>query len=189
MSLKSVMPSNHLILCHPFLVLPSTFPRIRVFSSESALRIRWPKYWSFSFSLSLSNEKAVSFRMDWLDILAVRGTLKSLLQQHSSKASNLQHSAFFRVQHSHPYRTTGKNIALTSQIFVSKAMFLLFKMLSRLVITFLPRSKHLLTSWLQSPSSVIFQKEWRDRGRQKQHPVVNVTIIEAKPDAVKSNIA
>ena len=119
------------------------------------------KYWSFCISISSSNEYSglISFRMDWLDLFATQGNLKSLLQQHSSKASNLQHSAFFRVQHSHPYRTTGKNIALTSQIFVSKAMFLLFKMLSRLVITFLPRSKHLLTSWLQSPSSVIFQKE------------------------------
>ena len=154
------MPSNHLF-CYPLSLPPSIFPRIRVFSNLSVLRIRWPKHWSFSFSISPSNEYSgrISFRMDWLDLFATQGNLKSLLQQHSSKASNLQHSAFFRVQHSHPYRTTGKNIALTSQIFVSKAMFLLFKMLSRLVITFLPRSKHLLTSWLQSPSSVIFQKE------------------------------
>ena len=154
------MPSNHLF-CHPLSLPPSIFPRIRVFSNLSVLRIRWPKHWSFSFNITPSNEYSglISFRMDWLDLFATQGNLKSLLQPHSSKASNLQHSAFFRVQHSHPYRTTGKNIALTSQIFVSKAMFLLFKMLSRLVITFLPRSKHLLTSWLQSPSSVIFQKE------------------------------
>ena len=147
------MPSNHLILCCPLLVLSSIFPSIRVFSDESALCIRWPKYWSFSFSTSPSNEHPglISFRMDWLDLLAVQGTLKSLPQHHSSKASILQHSAFFIVQLSHPYMTTGKTIALTRQTFVDKVMSLLFNMLSRLVITFLPRSKHILISWLQSP--------------------------------------
>ena len=150
------MPSNHLILCHPLLLLPSIIPSIRVFSNESALRIRWPKYWSFSFKISPSNEHPglISFRMDWLDLLAVQGTLKSLLQHHSSKASIHQRSAFFTVQLSHPYMT-GKSIALTRQTFVGKVMSLLFNMLSRLVITFLPRSKHLLISWLQSPSAVI----------------------------------
>ena len=152
------MPSHHLILCRPLLLLPSIFPNIWVFSSESALRIRWPKYWSFSFNISPSNEHPglISFRMDWLDLLAVQGTLKSLLQHHNSKASIFLHSAFFLVQFSHPYMTTGKTIALTRRTFVDKVMFLLFNMLSRLVITFLPRSKHLLISWLQSPSSVIF---------------------------------
>ena len=154
MSIESAMPSNHLILCHPLLLLPSIFPRIRVFSNESALHMRWPKYWSFSFSISPSNEHSglISFRMDRLDLLIVQGTLKSLLQHHSSKASILQHSAFFIVQLSHPYMTTGKTIALTRQTFVSKIMSLLFNMLSRLVIVFLPRSKRLLISWLQSPS-------------------------------------
>ena len=144
------MPSNHLILCCPLLLPPSVFPRIRVFSNESALRIRWPEYWSFSFSISTSNEclGLISFRMDWLDLLAVQGTLKSLLQHHSSKASILQRSAFFIVQLSHPYMTTGKTIALTRWTFVSKVMSLLLNMLSRLVITFLPKSKHLLISWL-----------------------------------------
>ena len=153
------MPSNHLILCHPLLLLPSIFPSIRVFSNESALRIRWPKYWSFSFNISPSNEhpELISFRMDWLDLLAVQGTLKSLLQHHSSKASILQWSAFFIVQLSHLYMTTGKTIALIRQTFVGKVMSLLFNMLSRLVITFLPRSKHLLISWLQSPSTVILE--------------------------------
>ena len=153
------MPSNHLILCHPLLLLPSIFSSIRVFSNESALRIRWPKYWSFSFNISLSNEHPglISFRMDWLDLLAVQGTLKSLLQHHNSKASILQFSAFFMVQLSHPYMTTGKTIALTRQIFVGKVMSLLFNMLSRLVITFLPKSKRLLISWLQSPSTVILE--------------------------------
>ena len=153
------MPSNHLILCGPLLLLPSTFPNIRVFSSESALRIRWPKYWSFSLNMSPSNEHPglISFRMDWLDLLAVQGTLKSLPQHHSSKASILQHSTFFIVQLSHPYMTTGKTIALTRRTFVDKVMSLLFNMLSRLVITFLPRSKHLLISWLQSPSEVILE--------------------------------
>ena len=155
----SVMPSNHLILCCPLLLPPSIFPSIRVFSSESVLHIRWPKYWSFSFSISPFNEYSglISFRMDWLDLLAVQGTLKNLLQHHSSKASILQHSAFFIVQLSHPYMTTGKTIALTRQIFIGKVMSLLFNMLSRLVIAFLPRSKHLLISWLQSPSAVILE--------------------------------
>ena len=153
------MPTNHLILCHPLLLLPSVFPNIRVFSNESALRIRWPKYWSFSFYVSPSNEHPglISFRMDWLDLLAVQGTLKSPLQHHSSKASILLCSAFFIVQLSHPYMTTGKTIALTTQTFVDKVMSLLFNMLSRLVITFLPRSKSLLISWLQSPSAVILE--------------------------------
>ena len=139
------MPSNHLILCHPLLLPPSTFPNIRVFSSESVLHIRWPKYWSFSFNISPSNEHSalISFRMDWLDLLAVQGTRKSLLQQHSSKASILQRSAFFIVQLSHPHMTTGKTIALTRPTFVGKVMFLLFNMLSRLIITFLSRSKRL----------------------------------------------
>ena len=159
MSIKSMMPSNHLILCHPLLLLPPVPPSIRVFSNESALHIRWPKYWSFSFSINPSNEHPglIFFRMDWLELLAVQGTLKSLLQNHSSKASNLQHSAFFIVQLSHPYLITGKNIALTGQTFVGKVMSLLFNMLSRLVITFLPNSKHLLISWLQSPSAVILK--------------------------------
>ena len=153
------MPFNHLILCRPLLLLPSIFPSIRVFSSESGLRIRWPKYWSFSFNISPSNEHPglISFRMDWLDLLAVQGTLKSLLQHHSSKASILQHSAFFAVQLSHPYTTTGKTRALTTRTFVGKVMSLLLNMLSRLVITFLSRSKRLLISWLQSPSAVILE--------------------------------
>ena len=153
------MPSNHLILCRPLLLLPSIFPSIRVFSNESALHIRWPKYWSFSFNITPSNEHPGlnSFRMDWLDFLAVQGTLKSLLQQHSSKASILQHSAFFIVQLLHPYMTTEKTTALTRQIFVDKVMSLLFIVLSKVVITFLPRSKHLLISWLQSPSAVILE--------------------------------
>ena len=159
MSIESVMPSNHLILCCPLLLLPSIFPSIRVFSKESALRIRWPKYWSFNFNISLSNEHSglISFSMDWLDLLAIQGTLKSLLQHHSSKASIFQCSAFFIVQLSHPYMTTGKIIALTRRTFVGKVMSLLFNMLSRLVITFLLRSKHLLILWLQSPSAVILE--------------------------------
>ena len=159
MSIESVMPSNHLSLCCPLLLLPSIFPNIRVFSNESGLCIRWPKHWSFSFNISPSNEHAglISFRMDWLDLLAVQGTLKSLLQHHSSKASILQHSAFFMVRFSHPYMTTGKTIAFTRQTFVDKVMSLLFNMLSRLVITCLPRSKCLLISWLQSPSAVILE--------------------------------
>ena len=157
MSIESVMPSNHLILCCPLLLLPAIPPTIRVISNESTLHMRWPKYWSFSFSISPSNEhpRLISLRMDWLDLLAIQGTLKSLLQQHSSKASILRRSAFFTVQLSHPYMTTGKTIALTRQDFVGKVTSLLFSMLSRLVITFLPRSKHLLISWLQSPSAVI----------------------------------
>ena len=153
------MPSNHLILCRPLLFPPSIFPRIRVFSNESVLHIRWPKYWSFSFSISPSNEYSglISFRMDCLDLLAVQGTLKSLLQHHSSKASILQCSAFFIVQLSHPYMTIGKTIALTRRTFVGKVMSLLFNMLSRLVIALLPRSKRLLISWLQSPSAVILK--------------------------------
>ena len=155
------MPSNHLILCRPLLLLPSVFPSIRVFSDESALCIRWPNYWSFSFNISPSNEHLglISFSMDWLDLLAVQGTLKSLLQHHSSKASVLQRSAFFIVQLSHPYLTTGKTIALTRWTFVDKIMSLFFNMLSRLVMTFLPRNKHLLISWLQSPSAVILESK------------------------------
>ena len=157
MSIKMVMPSNHLIIWHPFLLRPSTFPSIRVFSNESVFHIRWPKYWSFSFSISPSNEHPgmTSFRMDLLDLLAVQGTLRSLLQYHSSKASILQHSAFYMVQLSHPYFTNGKPIALTRQTSVGKAMSLLFNMLSGLVIAFLLRSKHLLISWLHSTSAVI----------------------------------
>ena len=152
-----VMPSSHLILCHP-LLLPPNPPSIRVVSNESTVHMRWPKYWSFSFSINPSNEHPglISFRMDWVDLLAVQGSLKSLLQHHSSKASILRHSAFFTVQVSHPYMTTGKTIALTRWTFVGKVMSLLLNMLSRLVIAFLPRSKRLLTSWLQSPSAVIF---------------------------------
>ena len=152
------MPSSHLILCHPPLLLPPIPPSIRVFSNKSTLRMRWPKYWSFSFSISSSNEHPglISFRMDWLDLLAVQGTLKSLLQHHRSKASILQCSAFFTVQLSHPFMTTGKTIALTRQTFVGKVMSLLLNMLSRLVTTFLPRSKRLSISWLQSPSAMIW---------------------------------
>src|SRR5574340_379501 len=159
MSIESVMPSSHLILCHPLLLLPPIPLSIRVFSNESTLHIRWPKYWSFSFSISPSNEHPglISFRMDWLDLLAVQGTLKSLLQHDSSIASILQHSACFTVQLSHPYMTTGKTTALTRRTFVGKVMSLLLNMLSRLVITFLPRSKRLLISWLQSPSVVILE--------------------------------
>ena len=158
-SIKSVMPSNHLILCRPLLLLTSIFPSIMVFSNESVLHITWPKYWSFSFSIRPSNEYSglISFRMDWLDLLAVQGTLKCLLQLHSSKVSILPCSAFFTVQLLHPYMTTGKTIALTRQTFVGKVMSLLFNMLSRLVITFLPRSTCLLISWLQSPSAVILE--------------------------------
>ena len=158
-SIESVMPSNHLTFCRPLLLLPSIWPSIRVFSNESALHIRWPKYWSFNFNISPFNEHPglISFRMDWLDFLAVQGTLKSLLQHHSSKASILWHSAFFIVQLSHPYMTTGKTIALTRWTFVDKVMSLLFNMLPRLVIAFLPRSKCLLISWLQSPSAVILE--------------------------------
>ena len=159
MSIELVMPSNHLILCYPLFFPPSIFPSIRVFSNESALCIRWPKYWNFSFSISPSNDYSglTSFRKNWLDLLAVLGTLKSLLQHHSSKASILQCSAFFIVQLSHPYTTTEKTIALTRWTFVGKVISLLFNTLSKLVITFLPRSKHLLISWLQSPSAVILE--------------------------------
>ena len=153
------MPSNHLILCRPLLLLPSIFPSIRIFSNGSVLHIRWPKYWSFIFSISPFNEHPglISFRMDWLDLFVVQGTLKSLLQHHSSKASIPQHSAFFIVQLSHPYMTTGKTIALTRWAFVGKVVSLLFNILSRLVKTFLPRNKRLLISWLQSPSAVILE--------------------------------
>ena len=153
------MQSSHLILSHALLLLPSIFPGIRIFSNESVLHIRWPKYWSFNFSISPSNEYSglISFRIDWLDLLAVQGTLKSLSPHHSSKASVLQCSAFFIVQLSHPYMTTGKTIALIRQTFVGKVMSLLFNMLSRLVIAFLPSSKHLLISWLRSPSAFILE--------------------------------
>ena len=157
MSIESVMPSNHLIFCRPLLLLLSIFPSIRIFSNESVLRISWPKYWSFSISLFNEYSGLISFRMDWFDLLSVQGTLKSLLQHHSSKASVLQCSAFFIVQLSHPYMTTEKATALTRWAFVGKDMSLLFNMLSRLVIAFLPRSKHLLISWLQSPSTVILE--------------------------------
>ena len=157
------MPSNHLVLCHPLLFLPSIFPSIRVVPSESVLHIRWPKYWSFNFNISPSNEYSglTSFRMDWLDLLVVQGTLRSPLQHHSSKASILWRSAFFMVQLSHPYMTTGKTIALTRRTFVGKVMSQLFNMLSRLVIAFLPRGKRLLISWLQSPSAVMWgESHW-----------------------------
>ena len=159
MSTESVMPSNHLILCHPLLLLPSIFPSIRVFSNKPVLHIRWPKYWSFSFSISPSNDCSglISCRMDWLDLLAVQGTLKGLLQHHSLKVSILWPSAFFIVQLSHPYMTTGKTIALTKTDLCWQCNVSLFNMLSRLVITFLPRSKCLLISWLQSPSAVILE--------------------------------
>ena len=159
MSIGSVMPSSHLILCHPFLLLPPIPPSIRVFSNESTLRMRWPKYWSFSLSINPSKQysELISFSMDWLDLLTVQGTSKSLLQHHSSKPSILLCSAFFKVQISHPYMTTGKTIALTRQTVVGKVMSLLSNMLSRLVITFLPSSKRLLISWLQSSSTVILE--------------------------------
>ena len=166
------MPYCHLILCRPLLLLLPIPPSIRVFSNESTLCMRWPKYWCFSFSIIPSKEiqGLISFRMDWLDLLAVQGTLKSLLQHHSSKASILQHSAFFTVQLSHPYMTTGKTIALTRLTLVVKVMSLLLNMLSRLVITFLPRSKHLLISWLQSPSAVILEPP-----KMKSHTVSTVS--------------
>ena len=159
MSIESVMPSSHLILCHPLLLLPPIPPSIRVFSNKSTLHMRCPKYWSFSINISPSNEHPglISFRMDWLHLLAVQGTLTSLLQHHNSKASILRPSAFFTVQISHPYMTTGKTIALTRWTFVGKVISLLFSILSRLVITFLPRTKRLLISWLQSPSAVILE--------------------------------
>ena len=160
MPIESVMPSNHLIVCHPIIPLPSIFPSIRVFSHESVLPIRWPKYWSFKFSISPSNEYSglISFRIDWFDLLAFQGTLESLFQQHSLKASILHHSAFFMVQLSHPYVTTGKNRALTIRTFVSKVTSLHFT-LSRFVIAFFPRNKRLLISWLQLPSTVIWKPE------------------------------
>ena len=175
MSIVSVMPSNHLILCHPVFLLPSIFPSIRVFSNESALCIRWPKYWSFSFNISPSIEHSglISFRMDWLDLLAVQGTLKSLLQHHSSKASVLWSLSFFMVQISHPYITTGKMIALTRRIFVGKVMSLLFNTLSRFGIAFLPRSKCLFISWLSSPSTVILEPK-----KIKFSTVVLITMNE-----------
>ena len=159
MSIESVMPSTHLILCHLLLLLPSIFPSIRVFSNESAHHIKWPKYWSFSFNISPSNKYSglISFRIDWFDLLVVQGTLKSLLQHHSSKPSILQCPAFFIVQLSHPYMTTGKTIALTRQTFVGKVISLFFNILSSLVITFLPRSKCPLISWLHLPSAVILE--------------------------------
>ena len=172
------MPSNHLHLCHPLLLLPSIFPSIRVFSNQSVLCIRWPKDWSFYFSISPSNEYSglISFRIDWFD-LAIQGTLKSLLQHHSSKALILWHSVFLSVHLSHPHMTTGKTIALTRWAFVSKVMSLLFNMLSRLVIVFLPRSKHLLISWLQSPSAVIL-------GPKK---IKSVTVSKSNVTSVKIN--
>ena len=161
MSVESVMSSRHLILCHPFLLLPPILPSFRVFSNESTLCMRWPKYWSFSFNISPSNEHPglISFRVDWLDPLAIQGTLKSLLQHHSSKASILRCSAFYIVQLSHPYMTTGKTIALTRWTLVGKVMSLLFNMLSRLVTTFLPRSELLLISWMQSPPAVTLEPQ------------------------------
>ena len=175
MFIESVMPSNHIIFCHPLLLLPSILSSIRVFPNESALRIRWPKCWSFSFNISPSNEYPglISFRMDWFDFLAFQGTLRCLLQHHSSKASILC-SAFFIVQLSHPYMTTGKTIVLTRRTFVAKVMSLLFNMLSRLVITFLPRSKHLLISWLQSPSAVILEPR-KITGKSRKKSVKNVS--------------
>ena len=173
------MPPNHFILCRPLLLLPSIFPSIRVFSNKSALRIRWPKYWSFSFNISPSSEHPglISFRMDWLDLLSVQGTLKSLLQHHSSKASILQCSVFFTVQLSHPYMTTGKTIALTRQTLVVKVMSLLLNMLSRLVITFLPRSKHLFISWLQSPFAVILEpKKTKSDTVSTVSPLLKITF-------------
>ena len=173
MSIESVMHSNHLIFCRSLLLLPSIFPSIRVFSNESALHIRWPKYRSFSFNISPSNERPglIFFRMDWLDLLAVQETIKSLLRHHRPKGSILRCSAFFTVQLSHPYMTTGKTIALTRRTFAGKVISLLFIMLSRLVITFLPRSKCLLISWLQSPSAVIL----------KPRKIKSVTVYTVSP--------
>ena len=181
MFIESVMPSSHLILCRPLRLQPPIPPSIRVFSNESTLRMRWPKYWSFSFSIIPSKEipGLISFRMDWLDLRAVEGTLKSLLQHHSSKASILQRSAFFTVQLSHPYMTTGKTIALTRQTFVGKVMSLLLNMLSRLVITFLPRTKCLLISWLQSPSAVILEP------RKIKDTVSTLSLHDALPIYVR----
>ena len=183
MSIESVMPSNHLILCRPLLLLPSIFPSIRVFSNESALCIRWPMYWCFSFSISPSNEHPglISFRMDWLDLLAVQETLKSLLQHHSSKASVLQRSAFFIIQLSHPYMTTRKTIALARWTFVGRVMSLLFNMLSRLVITFLPKSKRLLISWLQSPSAMILEPK---KNKNKKTTLGKVYFFLSSPEVL-----
>ena len=171
------MPSNHLIPCHPFLPLPSIFSNLRIFSNESALYIRWPKNWSFSFNISPSNEHqgVISFRMDWLDLLVVQGTLKTLLQHYSSKVSILQCSAFFMVQLSHPYMTTGKTIALTRWIFVDKVMSLLFYMLSRLIVTFLLRKKCILISWLQTPSAVILEPR-KIRSATVSPPICHVAM-------------
>ena len=181
MSIESVMPFNRLILCHPLLFQPSIFPSIRVFSNESVIHIRWPKYWSFSFSISPSNEYSglISFKTDWLDLLAVQGTLKSLLQHHSSKATILQCSAFFMVQLSHLYMTMGKTIALTIWTFVGKVMSLVFNTLSRFVISFLPRSSHILISWLQSPSAVILEpKKMKSVSASTFSPIMNsITYI------------
>ena len=185
MSIESVTTSNHLILCCPLLLLPPILPSIRVFPSESTLCMRWPKDWSFSFSLSPSNEYPglISFRMDWLDLLAVKGTLKSLLQHHTSKASIFQCSAFFTVQLSHPYMSIGKTIALTRRTSVGKVMSLLFNMLSWLVITFLPRSKHLLISWLQSPSAVILDpKKIKSDTVSTVYPYISYEVMG--PDAM-----
>ena len=180
MSIESVMPSSHLILCRPLLLLPPIPPSIRVFCNESTLHMRWEKYWSFSFSISPFKEHPglISFRIDWLDLLAVQGILKTLLQHHSSKASILWHSAFFTVQLSHPYMTTGKTIALTRRTFVGKVMSLLFNMLSRLVVTFLPRSKHLLISWLQSPSAVILAPRQAKVKRIQYHQTSFTTKVK-----------
>ena len=188
MSIESVMPSNHLILCRPLLLLPPIPPSLRVFSNESTLCMRWPKYWSFSFSISPSNEQPglISFRMDWLDLLAVQGTVKSLLQHHSSKASIFQRSAFFSVQLSHPYVTTGKTIALKRRTFVGKVMSLLFNMLSRLVITFLSRSKRVLISWLQSPSAVILEPpKIKSDTVSTGSPSISLEVMG--PDAIQIN--
>ena len=185
MCIESVMLYNHLILCRPLLLLPPIHPSIKVFSNESALRIRWPKYWRSNFNISPSNEHPglISFRMDWLDLLDVQGTLKSLLQHHSSKASIFQCSAFLTVQLSHPYMTTGKTIALNRQTFVGKVMSLLFNMLSRLVITFLPRSKRLLVSWLQSPPAVIVKhKKLKSQAVSTVSPSVSHEVMG--PDAM-----
>ena len=185
MPIESVMPSSHLILCHPLLLLPPIPPSIRVFSNESTFLMRWPKYWSFSLSISPSNEHPglISFRMDWLHLLAVQGTLKSLLQHHSSKASIFRCSAFFTVQLSHPYTITGKTIALTRWTFVGKVMSLLFNMLSRLVITFLLRCKRLLISWLQSPPAVILKpKKIKSATVSTISPSISHEVME--PDAM-----
>ena len=184
MSIELVMRSNHPILCRPLLLLPSIFPSIRVFSNELALRIKWPNYGSFSLSISPSSEHSglISFRMDWLDLLAVQGTLKSLLQHHSSKASTLWCSAFFIVRLSHPYMTTGKTIALTRQTLFGKVMSLLLNMLSRLVITFLPRSKRLLISWLQSPSAVILEpKKIKSETVSTVSPSISHEVMDQMP--------